>query len=238
MFFHRSIWAGRGLYMNNYGNSWNNRKDELEKKSERHREENREKRWEEKRRQEEGSEKKPLAVWIFFCLLGLILAFRGILSPSTEGKILLGGLGFCMALLSIVLRRKSGFLSILSVLLSCADVIMLDEPTLGMDGFLIEQLEELIASLKASGKTVVMISHEMPLVFRTVDNAVVLNKGKKVFEGSKEELAREDALFESINISLPPVVVLSKQFGLKKICFNVEDFCEEIEQQIGSSEQG
>ena len=104
--------------MNNYGNSWNNRKDELEKKSERHREENKEKRWEEKRRQEEGSEKKPLAVWIFFCLLGLILAFRGILSPSTEGKILLGGLGFCMALLSIVLRRKSGFLPILSVLLS------------------------------------------------------------------------------------------------------------------------
>ncbi len=118
MFFHRSIWAGRELYMNNYGNSWNNRKDELEKKSERHREENKEKRWEEKRRQEEGSEKKPLAVWIFFCLLGLILAFRGILSPSTEGKILLGGLGFCMALLSIVLRRKSGFLPILSVLLS------------------------------------------------------------------------------------------------------------------------
>ena len=133
---------------------------------------------------------------------------------------------------------KKHMLTILSVLLSCADVIMLDEPTLGMDGFLIEQLEELIASLKASGKTVVMISHEMPLVFRTVDNAVVLNKGKKVFEGSKEELAREDALFESINISLPPVVVLSKQFGLKKICFNVEDFCEEIEQQIGSSEQG
>lgn len=114
---------------------------------------------------------------------------------------------------------------------------MLDEPTLGMDGFLIGQLEQLIASLKASGKTVVMISHEMPLVFRTVDSAVILNKGKKVFEGSKEELARQDALFDSINISLPPVVMLSKHFGLKKICFNVEDFCEEIEQLIGSPEQ-
>lgn len=132
---------------------------------------------------------------------------------------------------------KKHMLTILSVLLSSADVIMLDEPTLGMDGFLIEQLEQLIASLKASGKTVIMISHEMPLVFRTVDNAVVLNQGKKVFEGSKEELARQDALFESINISLPPVVMFSKRFGLKKICFNVEDFCEEIEQRISSPEQ-
>lgn len=130
---------------------------------------------------------------------------------------------------------KKHMLTILSVLLSSADVIMLDEPTLGMDAFLIKQLEEMIASLKAAGKTVIMISHEIPLVFRTVDSAVVLNAGRKVFEGSKEALARNDELFENINISLPPVVKLSKSLGLEHISYNVPDLAKQI---CGLSQQG
>ena len=117
---------------------------------------------------------------------------------------------------------------ILSVLFSSADVIVLDEPTLGMDGFLIKDLEELIISLKKSGKTVVMISHEIPLVFKCVDHAIILNRGEKIFEGDKEVLAGKDELFEQININLPPVVVLSKEFKLEHISYNVEDFTEQI----------
>lgn len=123
---------------------------------------------------------------------------------------------------------KKHMLTILSVLLSSADVIMLDEPTLGMDAFLIEQLEAMVASLKAAGKTVIMISHEIPLVFRTVNSAIVLNNGKKVFEGSKEALAREDELFDAINLSLPPVVRLSKALDLPHISYNVADFAAQI----------
>lgn len=119
---------------------------------------------------------------------------------------------------------KKHILTILSVLFSAADVIILDEPTLGMDGFLVRDLERLIASLRDDGKTVIMISHEIPLVFRTVDTAVILDNGKKLFEGGKEALARRDDLFEQINISLPPVVRLSKYFGFDHICYNVEDF--------------
>ena len=119
---------------------------------------------------------------------------------------------------------KKHMLTILSVLFSSADVIVLDEPTLGMDGFLIKDLEELIISLKKSGKTVVMISHEIPLVFKCVDHAIILNRGEKIFEGDKEVLAGKDELFEQININLPPVVVLSKEFKLEHISYNVEDF--------------
>ena len=123
---------------------------------------------------------------------------------------------------------KKHMLTILSVLFSSADVIVLDEPTLGMDGFLIKDLEELIISLKKSGKTVVMISHEIPLVFNCVDHAIILNRGEKIFEGDKEVLAGKDELFEQININLPPVVVLSKEFKLEHISYNVEDFTEQI----------
>lgn len=119
-------------------------------------------------------------------------------------------------------------LTILSVLFSSADVIILDEPTLGMDGFLIKDLERMIAGLRKQGKTVIMISHEIPLVFRTVDYSVILNKGEKVFEGNKEELSRRSDIFDAINISLPPVVRLSQEYGFDKVCFNVAEFAEEM----------
>ena len=43
-----------------------------------------------------------------------------------------------------------------------------------------------------------------------------------------EVLAGKDELFEQININLPPVVVLSKEFKLEHISYNVEDFTEQI----------
>ena len=119
---------------------------------------------------------------------------------------------------------KKHMLTILSVLFSSADVIVLDEPTLGMDGFLIKELADMIKRLSGEGKTVIMISHEIPLVFKTVDEAIILNQGEKMFEGSKDALARRDDIFENINLQLPPVVQLSKELGLDEICYNVEDF--------------
>lgn len=122
---------------------------------------------------------------------------------------------------------KKHILTILSVLFSSADVIILDEPTLGMDGFLMAELENLIQHLKAQGKTVIVISHEIPMVFRNVDHAIILNKGKKIFQGSRQELAHRDDIFDSIHISMPPVVVMSKALGFDRICYNVADFVEQ-----------
>ena len=122
---------------------------------------------------------------------------------------------------------KKHTLTILSVLFSSADVIILDEPTLGMDGFLMQELEALIKGLKEQGKTVIIISHEIPMVFRTVDNAIILNNGKKIFQGTKQQMALRDDIFNNIHISMSPVVVMSKALGFDKICYNVDEFVEQ-----------
>ena len=132
---------------------------------------------------------------------------------------------------------KKHLLTILSVLLSNADVVILDEPTLGMDLHIKNQLEQIIADLKEAGKTVLMISHEIPLVFKVADGAVILSSGKKVFEGGKEELARREDIFDAINISLPPVVRLSKRYGFSKVCYNVAEFTEEAMAQLAAAKE-
>ena len=129
-------------------------------------------------------------------------------------------------------------LTILSVLFSSADVIILDEPTLGMDGFLVKDLEELIRSLKQAGKTVIMISHEIPLVFRTMDGAVILNSGEKIFEGSRQELADRSDIFDRIGIAMPPVVRLSHSLGLDRVCYTVEEFTEQVLRARAGKEGG
>lgn len=123
---------------------------------------------------------------------------------------------------------KKHLLTILSVLFSSAEVIIFDEPTLGMDLSLKNMLEDIIRRLADSGKTVIIISHEIPLVFKITDEILILNEGVKLAQASKEELAAREELFEQINIALPPVAVLSKQLGFSKICCDIDSFAEEI----------
>ena len=122
---------------------------------------------------------------------------------------------------------KKHLLTILSVLLSHAEVVILDEPTLGMDLKIRSELEDIVKKLKDAGKTVIIISHEIPLVFRMVDYALILNNSVKLFEGTKEELSLRDDIFDSIEINLPPVVRLSRRYGFDHISYTVSDFAEQ-----------
>ena len=81
-----------------------------------------------------------------------------------------------------------------------------------------------------------MISHEIPLVFKVADAAVILSGGKKVYEGGKEALARREDIFDAINISLPPVVRLSKRYGFSKVCYNVAEFAREAARMLAEKE--
>ena len=131
---------------------------------------------------------------------------------------------------------KKHLLTILSVLLSTADVVMLDEPTLGMDAFIRSELRSIITNLREQGKSVILISHEIPFVFGVADEAIILDKSVKLFEGTKEELSRRDDIFETIQISLPPVVRLSRRYGFPHICYTVDDFAAEAERMFSGKE--
>ncbi|MET1248927.1 energy-coupling factor transporter ATPase [Sporolactobacillus sp. STCC-11] len=135
---------------------------------------------------------------------------------------------------------KKHLLTILSVLFSSAEVIILDEPTLGMDLHLRNHLEGIIRHLKEKGKTVILISHEIPLVFKLSDELLVLDHASMLKEGSAQQLAGDEALFEKIHIDLPPVVQLSKKLGIKPLACNVEDFTDAIAEQvkIGGADRG
>ena len=77
-----------------------------------------------------------------------------------------------------------------------ADVIMLDEPTAGMSHSETERVVELIRSVTA-GRTLVMVEHDMSVVFNLADRISVLVYGQVIATGAPEEIRRNPAVREA-----------------------------------------
>ena len=73
------------------------------------------------------------------------------------------------------------------------EVLILDEPTRGIDVGAKKEIYLLINQLKARGKAILMISSEMPEILGMSDRILVLNEGRK-----KGELSRQEATQEKI----------------------------------------
>ena len=71
-------------------------------------------------------------------------------------------------------------LAIASVLSMGTPVVVLDEPTMGLDGRQIARVERIVAELAAAGRTVVAISHDARFVAGSFDRVVRLEAGKVV----------------------------------------------------------
>ena len=82
-------------------------------------------------------------------------------------------------------------LGIADVLIKSPKVVILDEPTAGLDPEGINQIVDLIANLPKMGTTVILSSHQLYQVQRVCDSIGILSKGKMVIEGSLDQLGRE-----------------------------------------------
>jgi len=79
-------------------------------------------------------------------------------------------------------------LAIASSLLNEPDLLILDEPTNGLDPKGIREIREIIRQISAEGKTIILASHLLDEVEKVCDYVIVLEKGKKIFEGDVKEL--------------------------------------------------
>ena len=77
------------------------------------------------------------------------------------------------------------------------ELLLLDEPTAGMNESETEELRLLIQKIQALGKTVVLIEHDMHLVMNVCERLVILNFGKKIAEGVPEEIRENKDVIEA-----------------------------------------
>lgn len=79
-------------------------------------------------------------------------------------------------------------LEIARALSSGADLILLDEPAAGMNPDESAELNALITRIRDSGKTVLLVEHDMSVVMNISDTVTVINFGEKIAEGTPQQI--------------------------------------------------
>jgi ABC-type branched-subunit amino acid transport system ATPase component len=83
-------------------------------------------------------------------------------------------------------QRK--LLEFAAVLMSSPSLVMLDEPTAGVNPVMIETMEHHIRDRHAAGVTFLIVEHDMSFVMRLCDPVVVLDQGREIFAGAPQEV--------------------------------------------------
>ena len=83
-------------------------------------------------------------------------------------------------------QRK--LLEFAAVLMSEPRLILLDEPTAGVNPVMIETMEQHIRERHAAGITFLIVEHDMNFVMRLCDPVVVLDQGHEIFAGTPAEV--------------------------------------------------
>lgn len=130
--------------------------------------------------------------------------------------------------------------AIAGILASNPDILILDEPTAGLDPNAKKELLEFLKKLNTEfQKSIIVITHDMEVVAKYMKRVIVMKQGKVMFDGSKESLFKQENIIKECNLDYPEIIKV--MMGLKEKLhidfdvyqYNVEDAFHEIEKKIG-----
>lgn len=100
------------------------------------------------------------------------------------------------------------------------DILVLDEPTAGLDLKGSNEIMSLLQEMHKNGTTIILVTHDMDLVMKYCSDVFVLNHGKLIFNGTPSELF-ENAT-DDMAIEIPPLYVLAKKLIDNGISLDIE----------------
>ncbi len=111
-------------------------------------------------------------------------------------------------------RGERQQLAVASVLATDPEILVLDEPTTGLDYHGQVAILNLVRRLNESGRTVVMITHSMWVVAEYADRCIIMSDGRVVQDGDVRTCFSDPDLLESLYLEAPEAVRLGYEFGL------------------------
>ncbi|WP_126427663.1 energy-coupling factor ABC transporter ATP-binding protein [Brevibacillus marinus] len=94
-------------------------------------------------------------------------------------------------------------LALAGVMAMRPELLLLDEPTAGLDWYHSRLLLDELARIEREGTTIVMATHDLDLVYAWADWVVVLERGRQVLEGKPAEVFAQRARLEQMHLGVP-----------------------------------
>ena len=121
-------------------------------------------------------------------------------------------------------RKK---LAIGSILTMEPEVLVIDEPTTGLDIKGTNHIMALIREMHEKGRTIVIITHDMNIAANYASRVVVLHEGKILLEGTPREVFSRPEILEKSYLHPPQITMLAQslsEYGIPKDVLSVEEF--------------
>ncbi len=116
--------------------------------------------------------------------------------------------------------------AIAGILASDPDILVLDEPTAGLDPDGKKEIMNVIKKVHEKGKTIILVTHDMDVVMNYAKKVIVLNDSRLVKVTTPKELFDSDDI-ENYSLEIPTLYKFKKMLikkGYKKDLTNVYDF--------------
>lgn len=137
------------------------------------------------------------------------------------------------ALLGFGLRRK---VSIAAVYSMRPDILILDEPTTGLDWRSARDMIHLVQDLHRAGNTILLVTHDMKIAAMVAELTLVLREGKVLFFGDTRSAFRHTEILRETQISPPQISELANKMqplGMPEGVLTVDE-CFEAYNQLRS----
>ena len=92
-------------------------------------------------------------------------------------------------------QRK--LLEMARALMSDPRLVMLDEPVAGVNPTRAMEIADIIKSVNALGTTFLIIEHNIPFIMRLCDSIIVMDRGKRLVQGTPDEIRGDPAVLEA-----------------------------------------
>ncbi|GED56905.1 ABC transporter ATP-binding protein [Brevibacillus formosus] len=101
-------------------------------------------------------------------------------------------------------------IAVASILAMKPQVIVLDEPTTGLDYRAMQEMMELVRQLHAEGHTIIVITHDMRLVAEYAQRVIVMHKGKLLCDGDPQHVFSQPQVLAAAQVEAPAMYRFGK----------------------------
>jgi energy-coupling factor transport system ATP-binding protein len=130
------------------------------------------------------------------------------------------------AILSYGLRRR---VTLASLAAMDPPILVLDEPTVGLDASDQRETVTWLAELHAQNRTLLLVTHDMALAAECCDRVVALHEGQIIADGTPATVFQQAEVLARTSLAPPPVMALAqglRSFGLQVEALTVQAFCD------------